>query len=56
MNSENGKILLSWSNQWEFPKEVELQVNFEKVERLEEMEERGYPDKIQINFVGGGTA
>lgn len=33
---------MSWSHQQKLLKELELQVNFKKVESLEEMKQKGY--------------
>ena len=42
MNSELRKILLSWSRQQKFLKELEFQVNVMNVDSLEEMKQKGF--------------
>ena len=42
MNSELRKILLSWSHQQKFLKELEFQVNVMNVDSLEEMKQKGF--------------
>jgi len=48
MNSELRKILLSWSRQQKFLKELEFQVNVMNVDSLEEMKQKGFENFRQV--------
>lgn len=48
MNSQLRKILLSWSHQQKFLKDLELQVNVMNVDSLEEKKQKGFDNFRQV--------
>lgn len=48
MNSWLRKILLSWSHQQKFLKDLELQVNVMNVDSLEEKKQKGFDNFRQV--------